>query len=418
MTQAVEATPAPETAPQQEAEQQLTVRSLLEAGVHIGHPTKRWHPKMAPFIYQKRQKIHILNPQITLQHIEAAAEFVTELSSTGGSLLFVGTKQQAETVIAEEASRCGSMYVNRRWLGGLMTNFQTIQTRIDYLVRLEEAIAKGELHTTTKREAQRAATEVRRLNNYLGGIKTMTKLPDAIYVVDIIKESIAVAEAKRLGIKIVAMVDTNCDPTDIDYLIPSNDDASRAIGIITRRISNAVIEGHDRHRRAEEDRLAAETEIEELEAQAREAAQTAAAARHAEAATAAAAEPEAKAEAAPASEVAAEATPAPEPEPEPKVDTAPEAEVATAPESEPETKATAAPEAEATPEPEAEPETEAKAAPEVEAASEPEAEPEPEPEPESGAAVEEAKPESSETSSESSGEPSEDASSEEDKDNS
>ncbi len=414
MTQAVEATPAPETAPQQEAEQQLTVRSLLEAGVHIGHPTKRWHPKMAPFIYQKRQKIHILNPQITLQHIEAAAEFVTELSSTGGSLLFVGTKQQAETVIAEEASRCGSMYVNRRWLGGLMTNFQTIQTRIDYLVRLEEAIAKGELHTTTKREAQRAATEVRRLNNYLGGIKTMTKLPDAIYVVDIIKESIAVAEAKRLGIKIVAMVDTNCDPTDIDYLIPSNDDASRAIGIITRRISNAVIEGRDRHRRAEEDRLAAETEIEELEARAREAAQTAAAARHAEAATAAAAEPEAKAEAAPASEPAAEATPAPEPESEPKAGTAPEAEVATTPESEPETEVAATPEAEAKPEPE----TEANAAPEAEAASEPEAEPEPEPEPESGAAVEEAKPESSETSSETSGEPSEDASSEDDKDNS
>ncbi|MCH7738842.1 MAG: 30S ribosomal protein S2 [Chloroflexi bacterium] len=312
MTQAVEATPAPEQAPEQAAEQRLTVRSLLEAGVHIGHPTKRWHPKMQPYIYQKRQKIHILNPQITLKHIEVAAEFVTELAAGGGSLLFVGTKKQAEIVIAEEASRCGSMYVNRRWLGGLMTNFQTIQTRIDYLVRLEEALAKGELHTTTKREAQRVATEVRRLNNYLGGIKTMTKLPDVIYVVDIIKESIAIAEAQRLGIKIVAMVDTNCDPTGIDYLIPSNDDASRAISIITRRISDAVLEGRERHRIAEEERLAAETEIEELEAKAREAAQTAAAARHAEAAAAAAAEAEAKSAARPKAKPEAETAPEPE----------------------------------------------------------------------------------------------------------
>ena len=380
MTQAVEATPTPEQAPepepQQEAEQQLTVRSLLEAGVHIGHPTKRWHPKMQPYIYQKRQKIHILNPQITLKHIEIAAEFVTELTSGGGSILFVGTKKQAEIVIAEEAVRCGSMYVNRRWLGGLMTNFQTIQTRIDYLVRLEESIAKGELHTTTKREAQRAATEVRRLNNYLGGIKTMTKLPDAIYVVDIIKESIAIAEAKRLGIKIVAMVDTNCDPTGIDYLIPSNDDASRAISIITRRISNAVLDGHERHRVAEEERLAAETEIEELEAQAREAAQTAAAARHAEAAAAAAAEAESATES--KSKPEAKATPEPEaeaaPEPEPGAKANPEPEAEAAPEPEPEAEATPELEAEAA----LEPEPEARPTPELDAgaAQEPEAEPE------------------------------------------
>ena len=380
MTQAVEATPAPEQAPepepQQEAEQQLTVRSLLEAGVHIGHPTKRWHPKMQPYIYQKRQKIHILNPQITLKHIEVAAEFVTDLASGGGSILFVGTKKQAEIVIAEEAARCGSMYVNRRWLGGLMTNFQTIQTRIDYLVRLEEALVKGELHTTTKREAQRAATEVRRLNNYLGGIKTMTKLPDAIYVVDIIKESIAIAEAKRLGIKIVAMVDTNCDPTGIDYLIPSNDDASRAISIITRRISNAVLAGHERHRMAEEERLAAETEIEELEAQAREAAQTAAAARHAEAAAAAAAEAESAAES--KSKPEAEPTQEPEasaaPDSKPEAEATPEPEASAAPDSESEAEPTPKPEASAVPEPE--PEAEATSDPEAEAAPEPEAEPE------------------------------------------
>jgi len=343
--------PVVATEPEQVTEQQLTVRTLLEAGVHIGHPTKRWHPKMAPYIYQKRQKIHIINPQSTLDHLEAAAEYVADLSSRGGEILFVGTKKQAELVISESALRCGSMYINRRWLGGLMTNFQTIQTRIDYLVRLEEQISKGELRTTTKREAQQAQTKVRKLNNYLGGIKSMTKLPDAIFVVDIIKESIAIAEAKRLGVKTVAMVDSNCDPTDIDYVIPSNDDATRAIGLITGRIADAVNEGRERFRQAEEDRLTADSEIEAFETAAREAAQAAAAARHAEAAAAAAREATAKAEAG-SGDTDAAAPPAAEEAP--KVEKTPKAEkadpVAAAPEAAPEAKAEEAPAAEAAPE--------------------------------------------------------------------
>ncbi|NQW17254.1 MAG: 30S ribosomal protein S2 [Chloroflexi bacterium] len=303
--------PVVATEPEQVTEQQLTVRTLLEAGVHIGHPTKRWHPKMAPYIYQKRQKIHIINPQTTLDHLEKASEFVADLASRGGEIMFVGTKKQAELVISENALRCGSMYINRRWLGGLMTNFQTIQTRIDYLVQLEEQIAKGELRTTTKREAQQAATKVRKLNNYLGGIKSMTKLPDALFVVDIIKESIAIAEARRLGIKTVAMVDSNCDPSNIDFVIPSNDDATRAIGLITGRIADAVNEGRERHRKAEEDRLTADSEIEALENAAREAAQSAAAARHAEAAAVAAREATSKAGSAAADSAAAPSSEAP-----------------------------------------------------------------------------------------------------------
>lgn len=354
--------PVVATEPEQVTEQQLTVRTLLEAGVHIGHPTKRWHPKMAPYIYQKRQKIHIINPQATLDHLETAAEYVADLTSRGGDIMFVGTKKQAELVISENALRCGSMYINRRWLGGLMTNFQTIQTRIDYLVRLEEQINKGELRTTTKREAQQANTKVRKLNNYLGGIKSMTKLPDAIFVVDIIKESIAIAEAKRLGVKTIAMVDSNCDPTDIDFVIPSNDDATRAIGLITGRIADAVNEGRERFREAEEDRLTADSEIEALETAAREAAQAAAAARHAEAAAVAAREATENSEtssgAADASDTTEGAPKAEEPEAE--TDSAPEAKA-----EEAEVKAEEAPVAEEAPAEAAE-----EATPEAEAATE------------------------------------------------
>lgn len=262
----------------------LTVRSLLEAGVHIGHPTKRWHPKMAPYIYTKRGGVHILNPRLTLEALDRAIEYVTEVVASGGYCLFVGTKRQAQETVEQEALRAGTMYINRRWLGGLMTNFQTIQTRIDYLVRLEETLAKGELQARTKRETQRAATEVRRLNNYLGGIKEMTRLPDAIYIIDIQKESIAVAEARRLGIPIVAIVDTNCDPSDIDYPIPSNDDAVRSIRLLTSRIADAIIAGRERHGVLEDERLVAEAEMEATESAARSAAQAAAAQRHAEAA--------------------------------------------------------------------------------------------------------------------------------------
>lgn len=320
MTQAVEASADSE---------RLTVRTLLEAGAHIGHPTKRWHPKMAPYIYTKRGGVHILNPRLTLEELEKAAAFVSDVIAGAGECLFVGTKRQAQETIREEAVRSGSMFINRRWLGGLLTNFQTIQTRIDYLVRLEERVAKNELHAQTKREQQRAVTEIRRLNNYLGGIKEMTKLPDAIFVVDIQKENIAVKECLRLGIPIVAIVDSNCDPTDIDYPIPSNDDAVRSIRVITHRIADAVVEGRERHRTAEEERLSAEAEIEAAESAARASAQAAAAQRHAKSTTTTSSragdasaeavtieEPASQSEAAPDRPLTGDAVETPEPSPE------------------------------------------------------------------------------------------------------
>lgn len=257
----------------------LTVRSLLESSAHIGHPTKRWHPNMRPYIYARRGGVHIINPERTLQCLDRAIKFVSELASRGGIVLMVGTKKQAQDTIANEASRCEAHFINRRWLGGLMTNFQTIQERVDFLVRMEERKAKGEPLGHTKREELRATTEVNRLNNYLGGIKSMTKLPDAIFVVDIVKERNAVAEAQRLGIPIVAIVDTNSDPTEVDYPIPSNDDSVRAIRLITSRLADAILDGRSRFKRAEEDRLAEVAEIEKQEAEARATAQAAAAAR-------------------------------------------------------------------------------------------------------------------------------------------
>lgn len=270
MQQSVESVPGNEP---------LTVRSLLESSAHIGHPTKRWHPDMRQYIYAKRGGVHIINPQRTIECLDRASRFLSELASRGGTILMVGTKKQAQDTIAEEASRCESHYINRRWLGGLMTNFQTIQERVDFLVRMEERKAKGEPLGHTKREEMRAATEVNRLNNYLGGIKSMTRLPDAIFVVDIEKERNAVAEARRLKVPIVAIVDTNSDPTGIDYPIPSNDDSVRAIRLITSRLSDAILDGRSRFVRAEEERLAEVAEIEKQEAEARASAQAAAAAR-------------------------------------------------------------------------------------------------------------------------------------------
>ena len=285
MQQSVESLPGSEP---------LTVRSLLESSAHIGHPTKRWHPNMRQYIYAKRGGVHIINPERTLQCLDRAVRFLSTLASNGGTVLMVGTKKQAQDAIAEEASRCEAHFINRRWLGGLMTNFKTIQERVDFLVRMEERKAKGEPLGHTKREELRATTEVNRLNNYLGGIKNMTKLPDVLFVVDIEKERNAVAEAQRLGIPIVAIVDTNSDPSEVDYPIPSNDDSVRAIRLITSRLADAVLDGRSRFKRAEEDRLAEVAEIEKQEAEARASAQAAAAARlarvrvEAQAATAAA----------------------------------------------------------------------------------------------------------------------------------
>ena len=219
------------------------MKALLEAGVHFGHQTRRWNPKMRKFIFSERNGIHIIDLQQTVDRLEAACDFVRDLVANGGTILFVGTKRQAQETIESEAKRCGMPYVTTRWLGGTLTNFSTIQGRIDYLVRTEDARARGEMDYLAKKERLKLEEEIARLNRYLGGIKAMTSLPGAIYVVDTTKEDIAVAEAVRMAIPIVALVDTNCNPDVIDYPIPSNDDAIRAIKLITARIADVVLEG-------------------------------------------------------------------------------------------------------------------------------------------------------------------------------
>jgi small subunit ribosomal protein S2 len=223
--------------------QPVPMKALLEAGVHFGHPTRRWNPKMRRFIFTQRNGIHIIDLQKTVEKLEEALRFVRETVAQGGTILFVGTKRQARDIIEEEAQRCGMPYVNTRWLGGTLTNFQTIQSRIDYLVRLEDAKARGEWARLSKKEAARMERIVQKLNRHLAGLKEMTRLPAALYVVDATREQIAVAEARRMGIPVVAMVDTDCDPDLIDYPIPSNDDAVRAIKLITSQIADAVLEG-------------------------------------------------------------------------------------------------------------------------------------------------------------------------------
>ena len=241
---------------------------------------------MEPYIFTKRNGAHIIDLSTTLECLETAKEFVTKTSAEGGEILLVGTKKPAQATIAEEAARVGSMYINQRWLGGMLTNFQTIQARIERLVFLEEAIAKGELPTTTKRETLRIEHEVVRLNKFFGGIKEMVRLPAAIFVVDVIKEKIAVAEANRLGIPVVAIVDTNCDPSVVQYPIPGNDDGVRAIRLITSEIATAIATGRDVAVKLAQERMAEEAELEAQEEAARARAQAEAAARVAAAAQA------------------------------------------------------------------------------------------------------------------------------------
>ncbi len=221
----------------------VSMKSLLEAGVHFGHQTRRWNPKMKRFIFTERNGIHIIDLEQTVGRLEEACRFVGDLVTAGQTILFVGTKRQAQDTIESEARRCGMTYVNTRWLGGTLTNFHTIQGRIDYLVRLEDAKERCELDHLTKKEGLRTEEEIVRLNRYLGGIKEMTNLPGAIFIIDTTKEDIAVAEALRTDIPIVALVDTNSDPEVVDYPIPSNDDAIRAIKLITIRIADSVLEG-------------------------------------------------------------------------------------------------------------------------------------------------------------------------------
>ena len=225
----------------------ITMKSLLEAGVHFGHQKRRWNPKMRRYIFTHRNGIHIIDLQKTLRMLEEAAGFISDVAADGKKVLMVGTKKQAQDTIVNESQRANAFYITTRWLGGTLTNFKTIQSRIDYLVELETQKAKGEFANYTKKEALKREASIGRLNRYLGGIKEMTEMPGALFVIDIGKEAIAVAEARRVGIPIVALVDSDCDPDLIDYPIPGNDDAIRSIRLVTGRITNAIIEGVNRH---------------------------------------------------------------------------------------------------------------------------------------------------------------------------
>ena len=221
----------------------VSMKQLLEAGVHFGHQTRRWNPKMAPYIFTERNGIYIIDLQKTVKMIEEAYMFVRNVAANGDTVLFVGTKKQAGDSVKEEAQRAGIHYVNARWLGGMLTNFKTIRRRIDRLKQLRQMEEDGTFERLPKKEVIKLNLEIERLEKFLGGIKDMKKLPGALFIVDPRKERIAVAEARKLGIPIVAIVDTNCDPDEIDYVIPGNDDAIRAVKLIAMTVANAVIEG-------------------------------------------------------------------------------------------------------------------------------------------------------------------------------
>ncbi|HHX21855.1 MAG TPA: 30S ribosomal protein S2 [Clostridiales bacterium] len=221
----------------------ISMKHLLEAGVHFGHQTRRWNPKMAPYIFTERNGIYIIDLQKTVRKMDEAYMFVRNLAMEGKSILFVGTKKQAQESIEQEATRCNMFYVNRRWLGGMLTNFSTIRMRVDRLNEIDKMEQNGRFDVLPKKEVIRLENERAKLNANLGGIREMKSLPGALFVVDPHKEAIAVAEARKLGIPIVAIVDTNCDPDEIDYIIPGNDDAIRAVKLIAGKLADAVLEG-------------------------------------------------------------------------------------------------------------------------------------------------------------------------------
>jgi small subunit ribosomal protein S2 len=220
----------------------ISMKQLLEAGVHFGHQTRRWNPKMKKYIFTERNGIYIIDLQKTVKKVEEAYNFVKELAANGGKILFVGTKKQAQDSVKEEAERSGMFYVNQRWLGGTLTNFETIQKRIKRLKDIEKMAEDGTFDVLPKKEVIRLKKEQERLEKFLGGIKEMKQLPDALFVIDPRKERIAVAEARKLNIPIVGIVDTNCDPDEIDYVIPANDDAIRAVKLLTSKIADAILE--------------------------------------------------------------------------------------------------------------------------------------------------------------------------------
>lgn len=223
----------------------VTLKQLLETGVHFGHRTQKWNPKMAPYIFTQRNGIHIIDLQQTMANLNAYYDLVRDIVSKGGNVLFVGTKRQAQETIAQEADRCGMPYVNQRWLGGTLTNWRTIRERIDTLKKLESRRDKGEFELLTKREALMLNREIEKLNLRLGGIREMRRVPDLIIIVDTRREVTAVKEANILNIPVMALLDTNCDPSTIDYVLPGNDDAMRAIKLIVEALANAVIEGRE-----------------------------------------------------------------------------------------------------------------------------------------------------------------------------
>lgn len=237
------------------ASNNISMKALLEAGVHFGHQTKRWNPKMKPYIFTERNGIHIIDLQQTVTGLQAALSYVSDLTSRGEKILFVGTKKQAQEAVQEEAERAGQPFVNKRWMGGMLTNFRTINERLRYLAGLESRKERGEFADLPKAEASKLDEQIARLNNLLGGIKTMREVPSAIFIVDPHRERIAITEAIKLGMVVVAMVDTNCDPDEVDYVIPSNDDAIRAVRVITAKIADAAVEGQQRREsaRAEQD---------------------------------------------------------------------------------------------------------------------------------------------------------------------
>ncbi len=244
----------------------VSMKQLLEAGVHFGHQTRRWNPKMAPYIFTERNGIYIIDLQKTVRKLEEAYMFVRDLSAEGKEVLFVGTKKQAQDSIREEATRAGAHYVNARWLGGMLTNFRTIRGRIARLNQLKTMETDGTFDLLPKKEVAKLTHEIEKLEKFLGGIKEMKSLPGALFIVDPRKEKIAVSEAKKLGIPVVAIVDTNCDPDDVNYVIPGNDDAIRAVKLIASCMADAIIEGHQGEQGEEAAEAAAEDAAEEVAA--------------------------------------------------------------------------------------------------------------------------------------------------------
>ena len=242
----------------------VSMKQLLEAGVHFGHQTRRWNPKMAEYIYMERNGIYIIDLQKTVKKLEEAYNFVRDVAANGQSILFVGTKKQAAEAVKEEASRVGMYYVNARWLGGMLTNFKTMRTRVDRLAQLKKMQEDGTFDMLPKKEVMKHLGEIEKLEKYLGGVKDMKKLPGALFIVDTRKERNAIAEAHKLGIPVVAIADTNCDPDEIDYVIPGNDDAIRAIKLIASVMANAVQEGRQ-GADAEVEETLAEAEAEKVE---------------------------------------------------------------------------------------------------------------------------------------------------------